>query len=147
MLHVAILINEPNKSLLSAIVQIFTRSVASHVELVFSDGLATIVTPKCMALVQRPNTYDLYHWVMIPLPDISAFQESLIRSRARTILYNKPKYDYLGAIAGFFGSSRQNKNKWYCGELVAELLGEYIPELKELKWATPEKVWRILTKN
>lgn len=147
MLHVAILINEPSKSILSAAVQLFTRSVASHVEIVFTDGAATIVTPKCMLLTHRQEPYDLYHWVMIPLPDISAFQESLIRSRAREILFSRPKYDYLGAISGFFGSSRQNKNKWYCGELVAELLGDYIPELKELKWATPEKVWRVLTKN
>lgn len=147
MLHVAVLINDPNKSFLSTLVQLFTKSVASHVELVFSDGIATIVTPKEVALDKRPYDYDLYHWVMIPLPDITPAQEYIIRTKAREIFYSKPKYDYLGAISGFFGSSRQNKHKWYCGELVAELLGDYIPELKELKWATPEHVWRILTKN
>lgn len=145
MLHVAILINDTDKSLLPMIVRKFTRSVATHVELVFSDGVATIVTPKCIELAKRSDKYDMYHWVMIPLPDITPMQESLIRARAKEIYDKKPKYDYLGAISGFFGSSRQNKNKWYCGELVVELLSPYIPELSTLDWAIPEDIWRILT--
>lgn len=145
MLHVAILINDLDKSLLSTIVRKFTRSIATHVELVFSDGTATIVTPKWIELAKRPDKYDMYHWVMIPLPDITPMQESLIRARAKEIYDKNPKYDYLGAISGFFGSSRQNKNKWYCGELVVELLSPYIPELNKLDWAIPKDIWRILT--
>lgn len=145
MLHVAILINDPDQELVSTIIRQFTRSVAIHAELVFSDGVATIVTPKQVELAKRPGKYDMYHWVMIPLPDITPMQEYLIRARAKEIYAEKPKYDYLGAISGFFGSSRQNKNKWYCGELVVELLSPYIPELNALDWAIPEDIWRILT--
>lgn len=145
MLHVAILINDPDKSLISTIIRRFTRSVAIHAELVFSDGVATIVTPRQVELTKRPNKYDMYHWVMIPLPDITPMQEYLIRAKAEEIYCKNPKYDYLGAISGFFGSSRQNKNKWYCGELVVELLSPYIPKLNTLSWAIPEDIWRALT--
>lgn len=145
MLHVAILINDPDQELVSTIIRKFTRSVAIHAELVFSDGVATIVTPKQVELAKRPGKYDKYHWVMIPLQDITPLQEYLIRARAIEIYAEKPKYDYLGAISGFFGSSRQNKNKWYCGELVVELLSPYIPELNALDWAIPEDIWRTLT--
>lgn len=144
MLHVAILINDPDKSLISTIIRQFTRSVAIHTELVFSDGVATIVTPNQVALAKRPGKYDMYHWVMIPLPDITTVQEYLIRAKAKELYCKKPKYDYLGAISGFFGSSRQDKDNWYCGELVVELLSPYIPKLNTLDWATPEDIWRTL---
>jgi hypothetical protein len=87
----------------------------------------------------------MYHWVMIPLPDITTVQEYLIRAKAKELYCKKPKYDYLGAISGFFGSSRQDKDNWYCGELVVELLSPYIPKLNTLDWATPEDIWRTLT--
>lgn len=145
MLHVAILINDPDKSLISTIIRQFTRSVAIHTELVFSDGVATIVTPNQVELAKRPGKYDMYHWVMIPLPDITTVQEYLIRTKAKELYCKKPKYDYLGAISGFFGSSRQDKDNWYCGELVVELLSPYIPKLNTLDWATPEDIWRTLT--
>lgn len=147
MLHVAILINDPNKSIFSSIVQVFTKSVASHVELVFSDGVATIVTPQQVELAKRDTKYDKYHWVMIPLPEITSAQEAAIRKRAEELFAEHPKYDYLGAISGFFGSSRQNKSKWYCGEMVVELLKDYILELGILYWAVPEDIWRILVKD
>lgn len=145
MLHVAILINDPDKSLISTIIRQFTRSVAIHTELVFSDGVATIVTPNQVELAKRPGKYDMYHWVMIPLPDITTVQEYLIHAKAKELYCKKPKYDYLGAISGFFGSSRQDKDNWYCGELVVELLSPYIPKLNTLDWATPEDIWRTLT--
>jgi hypothetical protein len=144
MLQVAILINDPHKSILSRIVNLFTRSTASHVEIVFSDGMATIVTPSERVLAKRDEPYDLYHWVMIPLPEITYLQESLIRKKAEEIFASHPKYDYLGAISGFFGSSRQDKSRWYCGELVVELLRDYVPELAALNWAIPEDIWFML---
>lgn len=144
MIQVAILINDPNKSILSRIVSFFTRSVASHVELVFSDGAAAIVTPKERVLAKREDPYDCYHWVMIPLPEITEVQEALIRKRAEELFAENPKYDYLGAISGFFGSCRQDKSKWYCGELVVELLKDYVPELNVLYWAIPEEIWFML---
>ena len=119
MLQLAVLVNDPKKSWLSKLVNIFTRSHASHVELVFSDDVATIVTPSTIALAKR------------------GFNKTIKRF----------KYDYLGAISGLFGSARQNKDKWYCGEIVAELLKDYIPELGELDWATPDKVWKIVAEK
>ena len=146
MIQVAILINDPNKSIFSRIVNVFTRSVASHVELVFSDGVATIVTPQERVLAKREEPYDLYHWVMIPLPEITEEQEKAIREKAEKLFAMHPKYDYLGAISGFFGSCRQDKSKWYCGELVVELLKDYVPELGVFYWAIPEEIWYVLTR-
>lgn len=146
MMYVAVLINDPNKSILSRIVQVFTKSVASHVELVFSDGTAAIVTPQWMTLEKRKDKYDLYHWVMIPLPEITETMEKEIRERTIDIYKDAPRYDYLGAVSGYFRSCVQNESDWYCGELVVELLREYIPELEPLAdtWATPELVWKTL---
>lgn len=147
MLQLAVLVNDPKKSWLSKLVNIFTRSHASHVELVFSDGVATIVTPSTIALAKRASGYDKYHWVLVPLPHIYEAQEYIIRYNANLLYAKRFKYDYLGAISGLFGSARQNKDKWYCGEIVAELLKDYIPELGELDWATPDKVWKIVAEN
>ena len=54
------------------------------------------------------------------------------------------KYDWLGALSGLFGSSREDSDKWFCGELCVRAFGKFIPELERLKWATPEDVWRIV---
>lgn len=144
MMHVAVLINDPTKSWMSRVVQIFTKSVSSHVELVFSDGVAAIVTPSWMALDKRKEPYDLYHWVMVPLPFITDEMETSIRASTEAIFENEPEYDYLGAVSGYFGSTKQNSSQWYCSELIVDLLRDYVPEFDEVSWATPDFIWKTL---
>ena len=145
MMYVAVLINDPDRSIFASLVRIFTKSIATHVELVFTDGLATIVTPSWMELTKRKDGYSSYRWVKIPLDMISTTDEFYIRKYAEEIYSKNPKYDYLGAVSGYFGSSRQDTSKWYCGELVVELLKGYIPKLQEISWATPDALWRTLS--
>jgi hypothetical protein len=142
MMYLAVNINDYQHNVTSVIVNLFTWSKAYHVEPVFSDGYAFRASPKYMGYIKEK--YNYYEWLMIPCSFITEVEEAIIRKEFDELADRNPKYDYLGAISGVFGSSRQNPNKWYCGELCVKAFGEHIPALKELSWATPEKVWELV---
>src|SRR5574344_289689 len=145
MMYLAVGLNDPDKSIVAKVVHFFTRSCAYHVELIFSDNASLVVVPTLVGYTDR--IYDYYHWQTIPLDFISKKEEKEIRARADEFMAKKPKYDYLGAILGFFGTNRQDSSKWDCGELVAELLKNKIPEFNDLKWATPEIIWKTISEK
>ena len=143
MLKLAVALNDPNKSIVSRIVHACTKSASYHCELVFSDGMAAIVDPSNIVLSSR--TYTYYNWTLVPIPGIDEQQEVAIRQAYLDILKQDPKYDWLGAIAGFFGSKKEDPKKWFCSELVAYLLAPYVPECDVDKWMTPDRLWKILS--
>lgn len=143
MMYLAVAINEPDNKLSAAFINIFTLSKAHHVEIVFSDRWTLSARPGFVGLMQRQ--YNYYDWLMIPLPMITEERERVIRDWAKALSDSCPKYDYLGACSGFFGSKRNDPTKWFCGELCAKALEEDIPELETLKWATPEHVWKLVS--
>lgn len=145
MMKLAIEVNAYSGDWLANLVSLFTRSRAFHVEPVFSDGVAFVATPSFTGL--SSHAYDKYHWVLIDCPWIDAEEEKKQRVWAESVVLKDIKYDYLGAISGFFGSDREDPNKWYCGEVCAKIFGDTVPELKELKWAIPDKVWEIIAKK
>ena len=140
MMHLAVNINDEQHNVTSVIINIFTKSKAYHVEPVFSDGYAYRASSKRMGFVKED--YNYYEWLLIPLPFVSEVEESIIRKWFEDLNETQPEYDYLGAISGVFGSDREDPTKWYCGELCVKAFGRHIPELTQLKWATPEKVWK-----
>ena len=140
MMYLAIAVNDPNHAISSAIVNICTKAKAYHVEPVFSDGSAFCCSPKCMGMITRH--YDSYHWVKIPCPFITIQQEKEIRKFCDDLDSKKPKYDWLGAISGFFGSKKENRRRWYCGELCVKIFTGIIPDIEKIKWATPDKIWK-----
>ena len=142
MMFLAVAINEPDNKLIASLINIFTCSKAHHVEVVFSDGWTLSSRPGFVGLMQRQ--YNYYDWLMIPLDTINSEREKVIRKWAEDLTLLEPKYDYLGAFSGLFGSARDNPEKWFCGELCAKALEEDIPELKALDWATPEKIWKLM---
>ena len=142
MMRLAVAINDPEHKLSSALISLFTRSHAYHVEPVFSDGATFCCSPKFMGKTNRK--YDHYHWILIPCPFVDEDSEKEFRVWCEELNVRNVKYDWLGAISGLFGSSREDSSKWFCGELCVKAFGKYIPELEKLKWATPEKVWKIV---
>ena len=145
MIHLAVRLN--GSGLIGDIVNIFTKSKSSHVGLVFTDGTSLEVTPEFIGL-RDDVTYDFYNWALIPCPFLSYQDEQKIKAELDEILAQHPKYDYLGAISGVFGSYRQDDSKWYCSELVARLLEDYMSEFQsdrnKRKWITPETVWKVV---
>jgi hypothetical protein len=143
MMYLAVAINEPDNSLIAAIINIFTKSKAHHVEPVFSDGTAFNARPGGVELIKRD--YDYYNWLLVPCPFMSEEDEKVARNKADSIMTAHPGYDYLGAIAGIFGSSREDPSKWYCGELCAVIFGDKVQELNTRSWDTPEFVWKTIS--
>ena len=145
MMHLAVAVNDPDHALSNVIVNICTRAKAYHVEPVFSDGYTFCCSPKFMGITKR--RYDAYHWVLIPCPFVTKEQEAEARRFCNELHNKHSQYDWLGAISGFFGSRKENKNKWFCGELCVRVFRESVPELEKIKWATPDKVWRCVAKR
>ncbi len=147
MMKLAVEVNARRGNLIANIIRICTRAKAFHVEPVFSDGTAFVATPSFVGLTSHTNDYDGYHWVLIDCPWMTDAEEQKQRTWAEGINIHNLKYDYLGAISGFFGAHKENSEKWYCGEICAHVFGDAIPELKKLKWCTPDKIWKIIAER
>lgn len=144
MMKLAVEVNADHNNWIANIVSIFTRARAFHVEPVFSDGTAFVATPSFVGLTAHVHDYDNYHWVLINCPWIDEAEEQKQRTWAEGINIYNLKYDYLGAISGAFHIHKEDPNKWYCGEVCVKVFGDTVPELKKLKWATPDKVWKLI---
>ena len=145
MLRLAVALNDPNKSLVSRIIHACTKSAAYHCELVFTDGRSLIVTPRYIGMGIR--SYNFYNWTLVPIPGVDNVAEADIRQKCEDILATKPKYDWLGATSGFFGSKKEDSSKWFCSELIAYLLKPYIPTLNTNKWMTPDRLWKLISER
>jgi hypothetical protein len=66
---------------------------------------------------------DLNNWVAIDVPlwDANKSKEFIER-------LSGCKYDWLGAVATVF-LGRQNKNRWFCSEVIGASVGLVSPEL------------------
>ena len=143
MISVAVAVNDRDRGMIPLIVSLFTWSKAYHVELVFSDGKSVVAEPK--GIHWGDHKFDPYTWVMMPLPQITKEQEIKIREEAESIINAEPKYDWCGAIFGaFMNTSFNQKDRWYCSELVAYLLRGVIPEFIKESQFTPAEVWKVV---
>lgn len=140
MMYLATAINDRDKSLLSGFISLFTWSKAYHSEIIFSDGMSLVCTPKIIGMVQR-DSFDFYKWALTPLP-IDEAGEKEIREEVAKILETDPKYDYLGAIVGRIFRRVQSSKRWYCSELCGTLLNKHMDGIYDGRWLTPAKLWR-----
>ena len=147
MIKLAIVVNPVGHKFLGNIVSFFSKGRAIHVEPVFSDGTAFIADPTFVGLKNRFKSYDKYHWVLIDCPWITKEEETKLRSWAETLCKVPRSYDFLGAVSGVLGSKREDPEKWYCGEICIKIFGGDIPELNELSWGTPDKIWQYVAKK
>lgn len=149
MMRVAFAINTRDKSIISGLISLVTRSPAYHCELVFSDGNAITAQRDGVQILDRQ--YDWYGWTALPIPWVDWKEEKEIRAIAEAIateckLMGKASYDYFGALFGRLNTHWENERKWYCSELVSYLLHPYTPVLKPEKWYSPGMLWSTLSK-
>lgn len=143
-MHMAFMVNPVKFGIAPLLINISTLSKVHHSELIFTDGTVLTADPE-HGVYYTKNTYDRFHWVLVPLPWINVAEEKVIRKWADDIVQQKPKYDWRGAIFGGFLYSLQNPNRWFCSELCAEAIMEYTPALKDGVWYSPNGLWKCLS--
>lgn len=119
------------------IVSWYTKSPYSHCELVFSNG-EFLSSSKRDGGVRYTNIDNLERWDIYELQD-SKYSEDLIRLIVRQ--YLGQKYDIIGAIGSAFNIDLSDKNKKFCSNLCAILLG-----IEETN-ITPHELYEIILKN
>lgn len=119
------------------IVSWYTKSPYSHCELVFSNG-EFLSSSKRDGGVRYTNIDNLERWDIYELQD-SKYSEDLIRLIVRQ--YLGQKYDIIGAIGSAFNIDLSDKNKKFCSNLCAILLG-----IEETN-ITPHELYELISKN
>lgn len=118
------------------VVSIATDSKYSHCELIFSDG-EFLSSSKRDGGVRYMYINNTYKWDIFDIATTRS--ERLIRILAQP--YINQKYDTIGAIGSAFNIDISNKNKKYCSQLCAILLGINKTTI------TPEELFKFLVNN
>jgi hypothetical protein len=98
----------------------------SHVELVFSDGLAFSSTSLeggqggCR-FGRIPGLNDTSKWICVPV-ECSEGQEEAMRDEAEYLARIKARYDFAGCVDVVLPFVEQNPDDWFCSEVVEHLL-------------------------
>ena len=143
MMHVAIAVNDRDKTLISTAISILTWSKSYHCELIFTNGDVCSVDPT-NGVHWTTRVYDRYHWILLPLPWINHKDEKIIRKWCEDKVESNAQYDYLRALFGNF-CPVDDPLKWYCAELVVEAISPFLPEVFSVdKWYSPNDIWKIL---
>lgn len=117
---------------IDAIVRFRTNSIYSHCELVIGDSWYTSSHEdggvRCKKMDDPKGNWD---FIDIEIPIQQAFN---VYCKARG-----KKYDYIGALIGrFIRADIQSPNRYFCSELVAEMIG-----IKNPYRHTPESLYRL----
>lgn len=100
-------------------IRIITKSVYSHAEIQFSDGMSASSSLEDGGVRFKAIDYNPDHWDYIELPD-ALFEE---KARAWFIAHDGHKYDILGNIHFIFSVVGDDKYKWFCSEAIGTALG------------------------
>jgi len=106
------------RGIYNRLIRWWTRSDYSHVELVFSDGLAASSSFMDGGVRFKWITFDPAHWDFIELP--VALEPT---ARAWFDLHRGEKYDLWGNAHFVLARIPHDKDRWYCDEAVAAALG------------------------
>lgn len=106
------------KGVYNVLVQFFTKSKYSHVEMVFSDGLCGSASFLDHGVRLKHIEFDESKWDFVLLP-----QYLEIPSRLWFEKHKGEKYDTFGVSHFIFNAISPNKNKWFCSEAAAKSLG------------------------
>ena len=120
---------------------------ATHVELVFSDGLSVSSE---FGIGPRIKQIDYTHperWKVVSLPQIDLESEVRIRRKAEIFEWLRKEgflgYDTRGAL-GCTLTGKQDIWKWFCSELVYELIAPHIA-IEALNYKmTPQRLFNLM---
>lgn len=128
----------------SRAVRWWTKTIYSHCELIFSDGVAASSSFMDGGVRFKHIDFDPTKWDFITLPD--AYEDN---ARKWFASHQGQGYDLMGNLHFVVGAVSDDKNKWFCSEAVAAALGfnnawrfdpgDLYPILKMLEKAPEEK--------
>jgi hypothetical protein len=100
-------------------VRLITKSIYSHCEIQFSDGMAASSSFIDKGVRFAQIEFDPDHWDCIELP------AELFETKARQWFQDHlgQPYDLLGNIHFLFSVVGDDKRKWFCSEAVGAALG------------------------
>jgi len=114
-------------------IAIFSRGKYSHCELVTSYGRSFSMSPKTFTgrFTHFNSLEDVKNYDKIRLKHITKEQETLLFKKIRK--YNGAKYDWFGALFSIFNTCKlENKNKYFCSEVIIDVLKSNIEDYKWL---------------
>lgn len=98
-------------------VRLWTRGPYSHVELIFSDGIAASASFADGGVRFKSIEFDPTHWDIIDLP-----AEWEASARAYFEAHEGEKYDLLGNLHFVIGAVADSRDRKFCSEAVAGAL-------------------------
>jgi len=125
------------------IISIFTLGEYSHSELVFSDGMSFSIsnrlkTPKFKNIDINSGSWDIIDFEVAP---------NIEQKIKRLCLYKQKQkftYDYKGAFFSPLRICKHYKNKYFCSELVVDVLRDYIFDLQPGCKYTPSRLQKTI---
>lgn len=104
--------------LYNRLVRWWERGQYSHVELIFSDGLAASSSYMDGGVRFKRIDFHPEHWDFIELP-------AHLELRARSWFENHAgeRYDLMGNVRFLADFMRDDQYKWFCSEALAEAIG------------------------
>ena len=114
----------------------------SHVEIVFDDNLMFSSSGRDQKVRFRSFPRD-DHWDVYQLPSVS---EHTVRHLAE--MYVGAEYDYTGVLGFIIPFRIENSKKWFCSELVHQLLQQSgLPLTGKSFNVAPQELYRQLSKE
>lgn len=99
-------------------VQIWTRSIYSHCELIFSDGMSASASYMDGGVRFKSIEYDPEKWDIYTLPD---YLED--NARQWFVEHEGQRYDIWGNVHFVFSIIGDSSNRWFCSEACLAALG------------------------
>lgn len=98
-------------------VRFITKSIYSHCEVIFSDGMSASSSFSDGGVRFKEIEYEPERWDIIELPSAN---EDAVRKWFKD--HEHAKYDLLGNLHFIFGFIGNSNGKWFCSEAIAEAL-------------------------
>ena len=135
--------HKAGRSIFSRLIRLKTRSIYSHVELVFSDGISFSAREQDHPAVEFIHVRFLPgEWDFIDL-DVTQNEEYAIRQRCRSQVGKS--YDWLGILGFVLPFGEHDDDDLFCSEAVTRALQVigYFPAIKP--WTiSPGKLYDLL---
>ncbi|MGW8169625.1 MAG: hypothetical protein ACWGHH_06440 [Sulfurovaceae bacterium] len=131
---------------LDKLIAIATFGKHSHVEVVFSDGMAFSISPREKVCRFKRIDFNPDNWEFVEL-DMTKKEENYIRAMAYK--YLNYSYDYIGAITSATPICLQVNSQMFCSELSTELIrnSQAYKRLKDGCRYSPNELYKLLKKG
>lgn len=115
--------NNPKATMLDKIVALFSLGKYSHTEIHFSNDEAFSISPRENTIRFKKIDVNPQRWDSIDI-NLSIKEELQVYKYCVRLAQRKYKYDYIGALSSPLRLCIQNKNKYFCSEICANILQE-----------------------